>query len=129
MSAGGSQMTQTLLIVVLFVAAMAALPWLIRRLQQRQSGPFSAAAGVSKVMSAVAVGPQQRVVTVEVGPEHQRTVLVLGVTAQQISCLHVLPSSAAVATPLPGKAPVPAEPSFAGEMASASAQWEKPSHG
>lgn len=129
MSAGGSQMTQTLLIVVLFVAAMAALPWLIRRLQQRQSGPFSAAAGVSKVLSAVAVGPQQRVVTVEVGPEHQRTVLVLGVTAQQISCLHVLPSAAAVAAPLPSKVPVPAEPSFAGEMATASAQWEKPSHG
>ena len=101
-------MTQTLLVVVLFVAAMAALPWLIRRLQQRQSGLFSAGGGVSKVLSAVAVGPQQRVVTVEVGPEHQRTVLVLGVTAQQINCLHVLGPQ--VATPLVASA------GFAGAM-------------
>ena len=86
-------MTQTLLVVVLFVAAMAALPWLVRRLQQRNAGRLSTAAGVgaSRVLSAVAVGPHQRVVTVEVGPEQQRTVLVLGVTAQQINCLHVLP--------------------------------------
>ncbi|RYF25893.1 MAG: flagellar biosynthesis protein FliO [Comamonadaceae bacterium] len=125
-------MTQTLLVVVLFVAAMAGLPWLIRRLQQRRSGPFSAAAGVSKVLSAVAVGPQQRVVTVEVGPEHQRTVLVLGVTAQQINCLHVLTPGGAMAAPstAPGTLPAAAvEPSFAGAMASASAQMERPSHG
>lgn len=127
-------MTQTLLVVVLFVAAMAGLPWLIRRLQQRRSGPFSAAAGVSKVLSAVAVGPQQRVVTVEVGPEHQRTVLVLGVTAQQINCLHVLapgaPGAAACPpSPVQGALPVTAEPSFAGAMAHASAQMERPSHG
>ena len=133
MSAGGSQMTQTLLVVVLFVAAMAALPWLIRRLQQRQSGMFSAAGGVSRVLSAVAVGPQQRVVTVEVGPEHQRTVLVLGVTAQQINCLHVMhaPAAGAVAVPAasPGAAAGPIEPSFLGAMAAASARMDKPSHG
>ena len=124
-------MTQTLLVVVLFVAAMAALPWLIRRLQQRGSGPFSAASGgVSKVLSAVAVGPQQRVVTVEVGPEHQRTVLVLGVTAQQINCLHVLaPATPPSATPLAAGPSAPAQPSFAGEMASATARMERPSHG
>src|SRR6218665_2376649 len=52
-------------------------------------GPASGAA--ARVLSAVAVGPQQRVVTVEVGPEHARTWLVLGVTARQVSCLHVLP--------------------------------------
>jgi flagellar protein FliO/FliZ len=33
-------------------------------------------------------------VTVEVGPEHARTTLVLGVTAQQINCLHVLGTQA-----------------------------------
>ena len=62
-------MTQTLLIVVLFVGAMAALPWLVRRLQQRHAGGALAAGAASRVVSAVAVGPQQRVVTVEVGPE------------------------------------------------------------
>lgn len=87
----GLGMTQTLLLIVAFVAVLAALPWLIRRLQQRQTGLLAAPGGAPRVLSAVAVGPQQRVVTVEVGPAHQRTVLVLGVTAQQINCLHVLP--------------------------------------
>jgi flagellar protein FliO/FliZ len=84
-------MSQTLVVVILFIAAMAALPWLVKRLQQRH-GALAAASGVtSKVLSAVAVGPQQRVVTVEVAVPGGRTVLVLGVTAQQIQCLHVLP--------------------------------------
>ncbi len=91
-------MTQALLAVVLFMAGMAALPWLIRRLQQRQANAGAGQAMASKVVSAVAVGPQQRVVTVEVGPEHARTWLVLGVTAQQIHCLHVLPAAGASAT-------------------------------
>jgi len=111
-------MAQTLLIVVLFVAALSALPWLIRRLQARQIGALPGGAGAaSRVLSAVAVGPQQRVVTVEVGPAHQRTVLVLGVTAQQVTCLHVLPAA-----------------SFAGEMAAARAvppvpEAAAPNHG
>ena len=67
-----------------------------------------AAGTASKVLSAIAVGPHQRVVTVEVGPEHSRTVLVLGVTAQQVSCLHVLSPSAGV--------PRAPEADFASEM-------------
>lgn len=98
-------MGQMLLIVALFVAALAALPWLIRRLQQRQLGLMPGGAGAAgRVLSTVAVGPQQRVVTVEVGPAQQRVVLVLGVTTQQITCLHVLPAS-----------------SFAGELAAQAA--------
>jgi len=46
------------------------------------------------VLSAVAVGPHQRVVTLEVGPAHDRVCLVLGVTAQSISCLHSTPADA-----------------------------------
>ncbi|MBS0507948.1 MAG: flagellar biosynthetic protein FliO [Proteobacteria bacterium] len=86
-------MTQTLLLVVLLIAALAAVPWLIRRLQQQRAGLQGPAGATSRVLSAVAVGPQQRVVTVEVGLAQQRTVLVLGVTAQQINCLHVLPAA------------------------------------
>ncbi len=101
-------MSQTLLVVVLFVAAMAALPWLVRRIQQKQARSGMAAGTASKVLSAIAVGPHQRVVTVEVGPEHSRTVLVLGVTAQQVSCLHVLSPSAGL--------PRAPEADFASEM-------------
>ena len=84
-------MTQTLVVVVLFVGAMAMLPWLVRRVQQHRAEGGSTGTSTSRVLSAVAVGPQQRVVTVEVGPDHARTLLVLGVTTQQINCLHVLP--------------------------------------
>lgn len=101
-------MSQTLFVVVLFVAGMAALPWLVRRIQQRQAGGGVAPGAAARVLSAVAVGPQQRVVTVEVGPEHARTMLVLGVTAQQISCLHVLAPQAVPSSVAPA--------GFAGEM-------------
>ncbi|WP_035203196.1 flagellar biosynthetic protein FliO [Acidovorax sp. CF316] len=118
-------MTQTLVIVVLFVGAMACLPWLIKRLQQHHAAGGLPAGAASRVLSAVAVGPQQRVVTVEVGPEGARTWLVLGVTAQQVSCLHVLaaPATAAAASAaLP--AVVPDASAFAREMAAAEARKE-----
>lgn len=107
-------MTQTLVVVVLFVGVIAMLPWLIRRLQQRQAKTSSVPGVNARVISAVSVGPQQRVVTVEVGAEHARTCLVLGVTAQQITCLHVL-GPTAVSAALPAQA----DPSFAHEMSTA----------
>lgn len=113
-------MTQTLVIVVLFVAVMAALPWLVRRVQLRHAAGGATGGAASRVLSALAVGPQQRVVTVEVGPEGARACLVLGVTAQSITCLHVMGSPAAVQA-----APVA---SFAGAMALAAQTPEKASH-
>lgn len=86
-------MTQTLLVVVLFVGAVAMLPWLVRYLQRRRASEAATAGGYARVVSAVGVGPHQRVLTVEVGSAHTRACLVLGVTAQQITCLHVLSAS------------------------------------
>lgn len=89
-------MWPTLILVVLFVAAMACLPWLVRRLQQKNLLPRGmgmargAAPLASHVLSSLAIGPQQRVVTVQVGEGDEAVRLVLGVTAQQIQCLHVL---------------------------------------
>ena len=92
--ADSASITQTLLVVVLFIGAMASAPWLLRQWQQRHAA--QAPAGVAaKVLSVVAVGPQQRVVMVEIATEQEKTRLVLGVTAQNISCLHVLPPSVA----------------------------------
>ena len=114
-------MTQTLVIVVLFVVAMAALPWLVRRVQLRHAAGGATGGAASRVLSALAVGPQQRVVTVEVGPEGARACLVLGVTAQSITCLHVMGSPAAVGQGTPVA-------SFAGAMALAAQPPEKASH-
>ena len=87
-------MTSTLVPVVLFVVLLALVPIGLKWLQRRSTGGGSGIASASKVISAVAVGPHQRVVTVEVGPEGSRTWLTLGVTAQTITCLH----SAAIET-------------------------------
>lgn len=98
-------MTQTIFAVVVFLVLLALLPLAIRRLQQRSQGGVAATAA-SRIVFTLAVGPQQRVVTVEVGPEHARTWLVLGVTTQNITCLHSLPVQAAPRrTPVVAPAP------------------------
>lgn len=81
-------MFQTLVTVAIFVALLAALPFGVKWIQRRTVPGGMANTAASRVVSAVAVGPHQRVVTVEVGPDSNKTWLVLGVTAQTITCLH-----------------------------------------
>lgn len=87
-------MTQGIVSVVGFVALLAMAPWAVRALKQRAGGlgAVSTAGAAPRVISALGVGPQQRVVTVEVGPESARTWLVLGVTGQNITTLHSTPA-------------------------------------
>lgn len=83
-------MFQTLAVVVLFIGVLFALPWLTRWVQKRQSQLQTQSGTSSRVLSAIVVGPQQqRVVTVEVVIQEKRTILVLGVTGQNIQALHV----------------------------------------
>lgn len=81
-------MNQTLVTVVIFVLLLAMVPFGIKWIQARSGGAMPAVGAGTRLISAVAVGPHQRVVTVEVGPQDARTWLVLGVTPQSISCLH-----------------------------------------
>lgn len=81
-------MTQSLLSVGLFLGLLACLPWAVKWLKQRNALGQLAGGHQAVVLSAVAVGPHQSVVTVEVGPEGDRVRLTLGVTAQSITCLH-----------------------------------------
>jgi flagellar protein FliO/FliZ len=81
-------MTQTLISVGFFVVLLALIPVGLKWVQRRSATGGAGSATAAKVVSAVAVGPQQRVVTVEVGPEGARIWLTLGVTAQTITCLH-----------------------------------------
>lgn len=84
-------MTQTLVTVGIFVLLLALVPFGIKWVQNRASGGSMANGVNGRVISALAVGPQQRVVTVEVGPPDARTCLVLGVTQQSIACLYSFP--------------------------------------
>ena len=93
-------MSQSYISVLVFLGLLACLPMAIKWVKQRGAGGVRELAGHSKIVSAVAVGPHQRVVTVEVGPEGARTLLVLGVTAQTISCLHISPLVAPSSEPV-----------------------------
>lgn len=89
-------MTQQLLLVGAFLAALAALPWFLRWLRGRMASGVVDAGRQSRFISAVAVGPNQRVVTVEVGPDNARVWLTLGVSVQSIALLHTAPVSVAL---------------------------------
>lgn len=64
-----------------------ALPWLVTWIKKTGWQGGKHAEQSLKLVSAVAVGPQQKVVTVEVGLGNHRKWLVLGVTPQSIACL------------------------------------------
>ena len=81
-------MTQTLGLVAVFDFLLALLPMGVKWLKQRALGSVAGASSAAKIVSVLAVGPQQRVVTVEQGPDHARVRLTLGVTAQTITLLH-----------------------------------------
>jgi flagellar protein FliO/FliZ len=89
-------MTQSLILIFFFVGLLACLPMAVNRLKKRygltQLGPTHE----SRVVSVLAVGPQQKVVTVEVGSPEAKVWLVLGVTAQSVNHLHTLAPGVAV---------------------------------
>lgn len=95
-------MSQTLMTVGVFVVLLALVPLALKWAQRRSVGGISGLTSAPRVISAVAVGPHQRVVTVEVGPESARTWLVLGVTAHSITCLHSVPGGAVATMTAPG---------------------------
>jgi len=90
-------MTQSLILIGLFLCVLVSLPFLIERLKKHYGLNALGPTGNARLVSALAVGPQQKVVTVEVGPSHARVWLVLGVTQQTIQCLHTMPAEGAVA--------------------------------
>jgi flagellar protein FliO/FliZ len=82
-SAAGA-MLQSFLALVLVLGVIAGAAWLLRRTQQLQGTLHP---NVLKSISAIAVGPKERVVVVEVG----ETWLVVGVAPGQVRTLHTLP--------------------------------------
>jgi flagellar protein FliO/FliZ len=90
-----------------FAAVLAAIPlvlWLFKR--SALGGMAGNVPGAPRPVAVLALSPQQRLVTVEVGQGDERLWLVLGVSPQGIQTLHTM-AAQTVATP-PGAAPAPA---------------------
>ncbi len=76
--------------VVWLLVVVAAIPltlWVLKRAGLGGSGGPGAQAGV-RLVGNLALSPQQRLITVEVGQGSEQRWLLLGVTPQQISLLH-----------------------------------------
>jgi flagellar protein FliO/FliZ len=93
-------MSQQLVYIALFLVVVACLPivtkWLVRRNVLGQGGVGAS----TKILAVVAVGPHQKVVTLEAGSENERLLLILGVTPQQITCLHSAPVASQAVAPV-----------------------------
>ncbi len=86
---------------VLILALIPAALWLLKRTPLGGAGTT----GLMRVVGALPLSPNQRIVTVEVGSGDERRWLVLGVSPAGINTLHTLPPQAdattATGTPLP----------------------------
>jgi flagellar protein FliO/FliZ len=94
-------MTQSLILIGLFLCVLVSLPFLIERIKKHYGLTTLGPSGPTRLVSALALGPQQKIVTVEVGPQDARVWLVLGVTQQSIQCLHTMPAEAGSAAASP----------------------------
>ncbi len=79
------------------VAVLALIPLALWLLKRTPIGAAAAAGGM-RVVGALPLAPNQRVVTVEVGSGDQRQWLVLGVGSGGIRTLHTMPAQAPAAT-------------------------------
>jgi flagellar protein FliO/FliZ len=76
-----------------FIAILAMIPvalWLLKRTPMGNG----AAHGVMRTVAQLPLGPNQRLLTVEVGSGTDRRWLVLGVTSQNITTLHQMAAQA-----------------------------------
>ena len=90
MASGFMSLLWFLAIIVMIPVAL----WLLKRTPLGASGGFGASATAAGLRSVatLALSPNQRIITIEVGHGDQRQWLVLGVTAQNISTLHSMPA-------------------------------------
>lgn len=102
-------MTQGFYSVLVLLALLAALPWAVKKLKWRAPGAIPPSdLGAAQLVSVLPLGPQQRLMTVEVGPPQARVWLVLGVTGQSVSTLHTMPAHRQATQTTPAAATAPA---------------------
>jgi flagellar protein FliO/FliZ len=95
---------QSLLWFLFIIALIPLALWMLKRTPLGGMGGLGVA-GVTRVVSTTSLGPQQRLITVEVGSGEARQWLVLGVTPHSITALHTLPPQETL-TPTAPRAPL-----------------------
>ena len=102
---------------IVLLIVMVGIAWLLQRYRRHLPGAAHRAGPRLQVLGGVALGPQQRVVTLQVGQGEQAVCLVLGVSPGSVTALHQmpLPPEASEAPAAPGHTPAPA--GFAARLA------------
>jgi flagellar protein FliO/FliZ len=101
---------------IVLLIVMMGIAWLLQRYRRHLPGAAHRAGPRLQVLGGVALGPQQRVVTLQVGQGEQAVCLVLGVSPGSVTALHQMPLPGASDTPAaPTLSPAPA--GFAARLA------------
>ena len=96
-------MFQNALPAVVLLIVMIGIAWMLQRYRRHLPGAATLSGPRLQVMNSLSLGPQQRVVTVQVGEGEQGICLVLGVAPGGVTALHSLPLTASeMAGPPPG---------------------------
>ena len=80
---------------IVLLVVMVGIAWLLQRYRRHLPGAAHRAGPALHVLGGVALGPQQRVVTLQVGQGEQAVCLVLGVSPGSVTALHQMPLPAA----------------------------------
>ena len=100
-------MFQNALPAVVLLVVMIGVAWMLQRYRRHLPGAASQGGPRLQVMNSLSLGPQQRVVTVQVGEGDNSLCLVLGVAPGGITALHSLPLPASDMAGLPPGATAP----------------------
>ncbi len=101
-------MFQNALPAVLLLIVMVGVAWMLQRYRRHLPGVAAQRGPRLQVMNSLSLGPQHRVVTVQVGEGESAHCLVLGLAAGGVTALHSLPlPSTEVQEPPPGSTAAP----------------------
>ena len=84
---------------VVLLILMVGIAWLLQRYRRHLPGAARRAGPAMQVLGSVALGPQQRVVTLQVGSGETSVCLVLGVSPGSVTALHQMPLPAVADEP------------------------------